>query len=542
MTTNFKTAIRTGGLPTQGPQNAGSFFGNLVEKFKSTTPKQKIIGAGIIVLIIGLVLVANIVAQASKYVPLTADPMSQSDIAAVTQKLGEFKIPVQMDTVKKTVLVPPGKLSNAVTLLSQYGLPRTPVNLPATANGNSIMPPSQEQLTEQRRLELQVVLTNNIRSIEGIANATVNIAQPKENLFAPTTTTAAVMVQLAPGAKLDPTQVAGIAYIVSSSVPNLKVENVKVIDNNGRPLAMDTKYLDQNKENIAQLPEVEKDKVIGYENRLKEKIKEALDPVLGSDTYSVGLNVDMDFSQKEINSETYGGAANVEGEVTNVEKTEETTVNKNSIPEAKDATQISAETDAIKKGGEFKTTKTEKSKVVDKTTRREITAPGTVKRVTATITVDNQKEDQAGKVKVIVANTIGIDESRGDKIDVVSMPFMGISKIDEMQKAIAANPAMPKQGTPVGSSALLLALALMPTLLLILVVAYLMVKQRNMLPEPRFAQGISTATQVDINKSYSTGADARASSTAFKLEMLAKEKPTRVAELLKSTWLADKER
>jgi len=534
MTTNFKTAIRTGGgLPTQGPQNSGSFFGGLIEKLKSLTPKQRIIGVSVIVGVIALVLFANIFAKATAYVPVYSE-LTPSDVTAVSAKLSEAKIDYRLDG--KTVLVSPAKINRAKIYLAQYGLPHAPVAMPVEGKeGSGIMPKDSRTIDAENKVKLEGEMVMSIREMDGVADAIVKITLPDKSLFAgdQTPPTAAVMLKLQPGTRLTQEQVNAIAFFVSSSAPGLTAENVKIVDIQGKNYSVDTKSLGGK---MSALPEIEQEKVIAYENRLKDKIKESLNGVLDPDKYTVALSVDMDFSQAQIDEEKYGGPANVEGQVKAKEETSEESFS--SMPEAKDATQMGGVSEVAKGSkGEYIKKSGDTTYNVDVVKKRIITAPGTIKRITASVAVDNLQPELAGKIKELVSNAIGVDETRGDKVSVISMPFSNYT-LDEMKRNMLANP-VPKNAVPVNNNALLVALALVPMMMLIIVVAYFMLKQRNMVPEVRFNQ-VPSNTQVDIGKSSFDA--AKSSNTAFKLEMLAKERPTRVAELLKSTWLADKER
>ncbi|MFH1453492.1 MAG: flagellar basal-body MS-ring/collar protein FliF [Armatimonadota bacterium] len=533
MATNIKTNLRTGGLPTQGPQGAGSFFGGLLDKLKSLTPKQKLIGTSVIVGIIALALIINVFIKVNTFVPLYSE-LNPNDVKAIADKLGTMKISYEIDTTGRTILVSPGQLNKARMDLALYGLPRTPVAISAPKEG--FMPQSPQELEQNNKEKLEAQLIYGIREIQGVADAIVKITTPKEVLFGnDNQATAAVMVKLQPGyERLNPAQVAGIAHFVANSVRNLPVENVKIIGMDGVPYAVDTKYL--GKEGMAMQP-VGEEKAIAYENRLKEKVREALNGVLDPNKYTVALNVEFDNSQSDMTSETYGGPANVEGTVKAKEDTSEESFS--NMPEAKDATQIGGATDLKGSQGQYVKKSDKSTYAVDKVTKRTVTAAGEIKRITASVAVDNLQPSEAGNIKELVAGAIGIDEARGDKVAVVSIPFSSALFQNMRENLISGKvPANPVSANPALNSALLLTLALTPMLMLIIIAAYFMLRQRNVIPEVRFnTQNIPSATQIDAGNRENTG-----TSTAFKLEMLAKEKPTRVAELLKSTWLADRER
>lgn len=539
MTTNLKTAIRTGGLPTQGgPPAGGSFFGGLLEKFKSFTPKQKVIGAAVVIGIISVILLANLAIKASAYVPIYGE-ISPSDLQAITFKLAELKIPYELGSNGRTVLVPPSKANRAKVQLAYFGLPHTPVNK-IEDKKEGLTPKTQSELDQESKARLEGELITAIREIEGVADCIVKITLPDNSLFKDDQNppTAAVMLKLQPGAQVNPTQVAGIAHFVSSSVPGLSPQNVKIIDIQGRPYAVDNRYI--NKEAVSSFSPEEQEKVAAYENRLKDKINEVLSGVLDKDKYTVALSVEMDPSQSEITEEKYGGPTNVSGSVTSVEKVTEEEFS--SMPEADKASQMGGISEVTKKGqGEYSKKTRDSAALVDSVKKRTITAPGTVKRISASVAVDNLQQSDVKNIEKLVANAINLNYERGDQLAVVSMPFSQ-DVFEAMKNEITRNPVPVTRGAiPAANSALLLVLALTPMMILIIIAAYFLLRQRNAVPQIRFNNQLSSSvTQIDAGGQFASDA-AKASTTAFKLEMLAK-KPTRVAELLKSTWLADKER
>src|SRR5690606_22690400 len=77
-----------------------------------------------------------------------------------------------------------------------------------------------------------------IKEIDGVEAVRVHLAEPEHSVFvrdeAPPS--ASVMMRLAKGRQLSNSQVTAIANLVASSVSGLPVDNVRIVDQNGRLL------------------------------------------------------------------------------------------------------------------------------------------------------------------------------------------------------------------------------------------------------------------------------------------------------------------
>ena len=82
---------------------------------------------------------------------------------------------------------------------------------------------------------LEGELGRSLESISGILSATVKIAIPKESVFTQRKTdpTASAVLNLREGISLSQRQIQGIKSFIASSIPKLKIENIKLINQNG---------------------------------------------------------------------------------------------------------------------------------------------------------------------------------------------------------------------------------------------------------------------------------------------------------------------
>ena len=81
-------------------------------------------------------------------------------------------------------------------------------------------------------------LSRSLESLTGVLRANVKIAIPKDTIFTEKKgdTTASAMVSLKPGVFLTQKQIDGIKNFIASAVPDLKHENIKLIDQDGSML------------------------------------------------------------------------------------------------------------------------------------------------------------------------------------------------------------------------------------------------------------------------------------------------------------------
>ena len=276
-----------------------------------------------------------------------------------------------------------------------------------------------------------------------------------------------------------------------------------------------------------------------------------LDSTLGPNKAKVAVNATLDFSSKTKESKVVGGVGNTSGEVVVKSKTstETYTSDPNSGDDSDGAVQMSFKGTSGDANANYKKVDKTEIKDVNQTIIKVQTPAGTLERLSCSVLVDNLKPNQVAKIQGIVKDAIGIDETRGDSITVESMPFNRQNdEMNDMRAAMAAAPAVTAPANTNMGSVATVAGAGVIAILLVLAVVY-MVRQKNVQTEQsRVLLGSNSinSTTVDISDLTSTKNGTSTLPTETKvntsetLEKLAKNQPTKVAELLKSTWLVDK--
>ncbi len=156
---------------------------------------------------------------------------------------------------------------------------------------------------------LEGELARTIMGLKGIEQARVHVAREDSNSFVVgrrDPAKASVLLQLAPGQRLSPEQVGAIVNLVAGSVPQLKPEDVSVVDQNGVLLSRGI--------NSAGGPSQNWQAVDEYQRKAVGNVEEVLAPVLGLGNYRISVSADIDFSQKEETLQAYGEAPRLRSE------------------------------------------------------------------------------------------------------------------------------------------------------------------------------------------------------------------------------------
>ncbi|MGM9993039.1 MAG: flagellar basal-body MS-ring/collar protein FliF [Candidatus Bruticola sp.] len=565
MATGIQTGMRTGSGPLatgRGPlgkppggANNGSPLGKLGAMWTGMNPKVRIAIVCVVVLMVVGMVGLNVYSSANQPVELYATKLSEDDVKDVSMKLQEWNIPHQVAQTNDNLLVSPKDKVRAQAQLASHGLPRHAVMTAATKPDSSgINTMSEKEKDDIRKQVLEGELTESMRQMDGVADAYVKLGLPERTLFdnGQEGAKAAVMLKLKPGAQLSRDQITGIVNLVAYSVPDLKAENVKIVDTNGRDL---TANLPINGNNFGMAPSSQLEYKLALEKHLKDKVEQQLATVLGAQKFAAQVTAEVDFSQNEVQREVVGGPDDSgKVKVGGQKRVEQYNKDGNSSSSSNDddgAVQMDTSSTEKKKGTYVKTEESEKYEV-NKTISKNVDTSPRIQRLTVSVAVDNLKPDQEAAIAGLVKDAIGINESRGDSVTVKSVPF-ATATLDGVYSEMAAG--MASGNTPVAppssgiSTSTLAAIAFIPAVLLMALVAVYVSRQRQVkASQSQLILGASTGSaSSDIadllneksGKSKAMG-ETRVNSSD-QLERLAKERPNKLAEMIKNTWLSDQQ-
>jgi flagellar M-ring protein FliF len=225
--------------------------------------------------------------------------LSPQDEAQVAQALDAAQIPYKLDSASSGIEVPAERLDEARLKLAGQGV--TDNDSFAALEKSSGFGVSQfmEDVRYQHALELELART--IASLQPVAGARVNLAEPRESVFVSDshTASASVFVELKPGSTLGAEQVQAIVNLVAASVPNLSPGAVTVVDQQGRLLSAPSGH------DAYATDEREYDIVHRMETDYARRIEALLTPLVGPGLVHAQVVADLNLGVSEQSREQY---------------------------------------------------------------------------------------------------------------------------------------------------------------------------------------------------------------------------------------------
>jgi flagellar M-ring protein FliF len=358
--------------------------------------------------------------------------LASTDASSVIDWLKNQKIPYRLEDGGQAIHIPADKVYEARLNLAGAGLPQGGgVGFEIFDKQSFGMTDFTQKINYQRALQGE--LSRTISTLAPVEGARVMLALPAKRLFKDQQkeATASVILKLAPGRQLNDSQVQGIIHLVAGSIEGLAAENINVIDANGNVLSKKTVGESSGLMSPGML-----DFQQAIERRLEERAQSLLDQALGPNNSQARVTAELDFSQVEKLEEIYDPKGTVpRSEQVSEEKSGAEGVG--GIPGAEtnlgDASSVMMT--AVPSSSTTETINYEVSKVVNKV----VSPVGTIKKLSVAVLVTDryvpaQEEGQEGtsiprteedlnSIRNMITSALGLDKTRGDKIEVVSMPF-----------------------------------------------------------------------------------------------------------------------
>ncbi len=379
--------------------------------------------------------------QKPNYVPVFAGLDARST-AEATDLLRTAQIPFQIDSGSGALSVESDQIGKARLALAAAGLPA------AEGGGFEMLQGDQgfgtSQFVESARYQhaLETELARTIANLRPVREARVHLALPKPSAFTrqKEPASASVVLHLRSGSVLEPGQVTAIEHLVASSVPQMPVDSVTVVDQFGRMLNND------NADSESALSAKRFEQQRRAEAVYVQRIQELLEPLAGPGRVSAQVSIDMSFAETEQASETYGpDAAMIRSEQVSESGDLAAMAAPQGVPGAASnnpdtaaaATAAVAAAAAPAGAGGTGSRTAVRNYELDRTLTHTRQAPGQITRVTAAVLVDNVPQtDAAGKtayraltepelarIQTLVQQAVGYNEQRGDVVSVVNAPF-----------------------------------------------------------------------------------------------------------------------
>lgn len=404
---------------------------NLLTLIREWPLQRKIALGSITILSIGVFAFLILQARVADYQLLYAN-LSEADAGSVVNWLKSQKIPYELKNSGKNIWIGADKIYETRFDLASNGLPS------GGGVGFEVFDKQSFALTDYVQKvnytrALQGELARTITSLAPVESTRVHLALPEKRLFKnqQKNPTASVIITMSAGRELDPNQVEGIIHLVSGSITGLLPEHVKVIDSNGVVLEGLNKKGEDNLLSVDILAFQQE-----VEHRLEMRAQDLLDTIMGKNKAMVRVTAVLDFNKVEKTQELFDSDEPViRSEQVNQENSGSQT--SGGIPGVQSNLQgntSSQSGSSPPSNSSSRVTNYEISKTISK-----IVAPvGTIQNLSVSILVaDREVAGEDGQtmttaplakkelqsIEKMVSSALGIDSARGDKINVVSMPF-----------------------------------------------------------------------------------------------------------------------
>lgn len=391
--------------------------------------------------------------------------VSDSDGGAIIAALQQMNVPYRFAEGGTAIMVPEASVHEARLKLASQGLPKGgQAGFELMENQKFGTSQFAEQVNYQRALEGELART--IQAMQEVQSARVHLAMTKPSVFVreQAKPSASVLLKLYPGRMIDRSQVQAIGHLVSSSVPNLPLANVTVVDQSGRLLSSSFQ------DTASGLDPTQLSYVRDVEQGYIKRIEAILGPVVGEDNVRAQVTADVDLDNTEQMAETYRPNQDPANAAVRSTHTAEATQNKAdaqggvpgalsnqpptaprmlpTAPAPASASQpaatgpngqpqqaAAANTSGTATSGNSSSTRdTTTNYEVDKTVRRTRAAVGTVRRLSVAVVVNYRgdgktwkplSEAEMANLNALVKDAVGFDAKRGDSVNVVNSQFSG---------------------------------------------------------------------------------------------------------------------
>ncbi len=345
--------------------------------------------------------------------------LTQEDAGAIVAQLKEKKISFLLKNGGSTILVPEDRVYELrLQLATDKILQKGNIGFEIFDQTNLGTTEFVQTINYQRALQGE--LGRTIGSIAEIEWARVHLAIPQKSLFVEKEqpTTASVVIGLTPGSRLRQNQITGIVHLVSCSVEGLSPENIRVIDDKGRILSENPELFSDQR-----LQTVKMEYQAKIENSLEKKVTSILEKALGENKVIARVSVSLNLKRIESTEEKYDPEQTV---IKTEQRVEESSQGQTPVTPA---------------GGNNSTYKKSDETInyeLTKATNHVIQLPGQITRLSIAVLIDGiyEKTDQGVQyvprtpeeiksIRTIVEKAVGYDQTRGDQIEVVNIPFYG---------------------------------------------------------------------------------------------------------------------
>ncbi|GIO21964.1 flagellar basal-body MS-ring/collar protein FliF [Oceanobacillus sp. J11TS1] len=269
-------------------ESTSNFWGS-----RSKGQKGTILGGTLLILI--LIVLVIFFTTNTQYVPLYND-LSVQEAGQITKELDAKSVPYELENGGSSIMVPEENVDSLLLEFASMGLPSSGSIDYSFFSENASWGVTENEFSVMKLDAMQTELGKLIKAIDGIQDAQVMINMPEQPVFADDVTgetSVAIMIDTQPGYQFEGNQIEGLYHLVSKAVPNLKPEDIIIMNQYFEYYDRDTQFAGggdtySNQQTIKR--EVEKD--------IQRRLQQMLGTMVGNENIVVSVTADIDFSQE----------------------------------------------------------------------------------------------------------------------------------------------------------------------------------------------------------------------------------------------------
>ena len=364
--------------------------------------------------------------------------LDRDDVAAIGAALREAGVSFDVNSESTMVLVPAGQAATARMILAEKGLPRS------GALGNELfdklgslgLTSFMQDVTRLRALEGELART--IQMMRSVKAARVHIVLADEGSFRRGRQAPSSSVVIRTDGGDDRTTGEAIRHLVASAVPGMKIDDVTVLNVDGRLLASGTDSIDKSPDNLLAL-----EKEVSQE--IRDGVTRTLTPYLSARNFQISVAARLNADRTQTNETIYNPDQRVERSV-RVTKEQQSSQNAAGTQPAGVEANLPKQNaaGAEQKQSNDQTQKKEEltnfevsSKSVQTTSAgflvQNLSIAVLINRAALTSSLGDKATPEATAAQVkeieqLVASAAGVDRQRGDIVKISVVDFVDSSK------------------------------------------------------------------------------------------------------------------
>jgi flagellar M-ring protein FliF len=364
--------------------------------------------------------------------------LDRDDIAAIGAALREAGVPFDVNAESTVVLTPAGQAANARMILAEKGLPRS------GAVGNELfdklgslgLTSFMQDITRLRALEGELART--IQMMRTVKAARVHIVLADEGSFRRERqpSSASVVIRTDGGDHRATGQ--AIRHMVASGVPGMKIDDVTVLNVDGRLLASGAESIEKSPDNLLAL-----EREVSQE--IRESVTRTLTPYLSSRNFQISVAARLNADKTQTNETIYNPDQRVERSV-RVTKEQQSSQN----AAGQQAAGVEANLPKPKSAGGESKQSNDQTQKREELTNYEVSSKSTqttsagfvvqnlsvavlINRAALTASLGDKPSpdalaNQVHEIEQLVGSAAGLDRPRGDTVKISVVDFIDSSR------------------------------------------------------------------------------------------------------------------